>query len=290
MKMHLIAARLWEIVDVGVFIPTNEDREITPEEAYNLHKNAQAVSLILSCLCQDEFNKVSGIESAKMIWDTLKVSYEADKSVRKGNIELLQGEVERFMFLQGETTQMIFDRLMVLVNWMRALGNKEWDDNKAARKMLRTYRAKNHMLASVIMERPGYEEMTLQELLAKIKHHECLDEDAINAHNQNPNALGYNKNATLNVTQQHEGKASSQEKKKKVKNDSSSEEQESDEEVALIIRNFKRFMKKRSNNKTYGDGKKRNKKRFCYGCGDVGHFIADCPKGKKKNKYNKDDE
>ena len=32
MKMHLIATRLWEVVDVGVMIPTNEDREITLEE------------------------------------------------------------------------------------------------------------------------------------------------------------------------------------------------------------------------------------------------------------------
>ena len=42
MKMHLIAARLWEVMDVGVMIPTNEDREITLEEVHNLHQNAQA--------------------------------------------------------------------------------------------------------------------------------------------------------------------------------------------------------------------------------------------------------
>ena len=160
MKMHLIAARLWEIVEVGVLIPTNKDREITPEEAYNLHQNAQVVSFLVSSLSQDEFNKVNGVESAKVIWDILKVSFEGDSSVRKGNIELLQGELERFVFLQGETTQAMFDRLMALVNRIRALGSKEWDDNRVARKMLRTYRAKNNMLASMIMERPSYDEMT----------------------------------------------------------------------------------------------------------------------------------
>ena len=100
------------------------------------------------------------MESANQIWDTLKVSFEGDKCVRKGNIELLLGELERFVFLQGETTQVMFDRLMTLVNRIRALGSNEWDDNKVARKMLRTYRAKNNMLASVTMERPGYDEMT----------------------------------------------------------------------------------------------------------------------------------
>ena len=82
MKMHLIAARLQKVVDVGVMIPTNEDGEITPEEVHNLHQNAQAVALLVSSLAPDEFRKVNGMESAKQIWDTLKVSFEGDKSVR----------------------------------------------------------------------------------------------------------------------------------------------------------------------------------------------------------------
>ena len=83
MKMHLIAARLWEVVDVGVMIRTDEDREITPEEVHNLHQNAQAVALLVSSLSPDEFRKVNGMESAKQIWDTLKVSFEGDKSVKR---------------------------------------------------------------------------------------------------------------------------------------------------------------------------------------------------------------
>jgi hypothetical protein len=183
----------------------------------------------------------------------------------------------------------MFDRLMALVNRIRALRSTEWDDNKVARKMLRTYRAKNNMLASVIMKSPGYDEMTPQEVLLKLKHHECLDEDAIDAHNQNPNAMGYNKSASLKATQQHEGQDSSQEKKKKVKDDSSSKEEDSDAKVAFVIRNLRKFMKKKSNCKTYGDGKKRYKKRFCYGCGQTSHFIADCPDEKKKHKHDKDE-
>ena len=65
--MHLITARLWEVMDVGVMIPTDECKEITPEEAFNLHQNAQAVSLLVSSLGPDEFNKVNGMESAKQI-------------------------------------------------------------------------------------------------------------------------------------------------------------------------------------------------------------------------------
>ena len=68
------------------------------------------------------------------------------------------------------------------------------------------------------------------------------------------------------------------------------EEEESNEEVALIIRNFRKFIKKKSNQKTYGAGKRRSKKRFCYGCGQTNHFIADCPNKKKKHKHDKDED
>ena len=85
-------------------IPIDEDREITLEEVHNLHQNAQAIALLVSSLGLDEFRKVNGMKSAKQIWDTLKVLFEGDKSVRKGNFELLHGELERFVFLQNETT------------------------------------------------------------------------------------------------------------------------------------------------------------------------------------------
>ena len=128
-----------------------------------------------------------------------------------------------------------------------------------------------------------------QEVLSKLKHHECLDEDAINAHNLNPNAMGCNKSAALKVTQQHEGQGLSQEKKMKVKDDSSSGKEDSDAEVAFVIRNLRKFMKKKSNRKTYGDGKRRFKKRCCYGCGQTGHFIPDCS-NEKKHKHDKDED
>jgi hypothetical protein len=101
--------------------------------------------------------------------------------------------------------------------------------------------------------------------------------------------MGYNKNAALKATHVHDGNGCCQEKKKKVKDDSSSEE-DFDVEVAFVIRNLIKFMKNNSNHKTYGDERKRYKKRFCYGCGKVGHFIADCPDEKKKNKHDKDED
>ena len=80
--------------------------------------------------------------------------------------------------------------------------------------------------------------------------------------------------------------------KKKV---DSSDGDSTDEETTMIVRNFKKFMKKRN-------FKKKTTQRTCYKCGEKDHFIADCPlndnnknedkkyKGKSKDKnYDKEE-
>ncbi|XP_039811708.1 uncharacterized protein LOC120674620 [Panicum virgatum] len=79
--------------------------------------------------------------------------------------------------------------------------------------------------------------------------------------------------------------------KKKVE---SSDGDSTDEEIAMMMKNFKKFMKKRN-------FKKGIKQRKCYKCGEKDHFIVDCPlnddnenkdkkyKGKSKDKsYDKE--
>jgi hypothetical protein len=43
-----------------------------------IHKNAQATTILLASPCRDEYNKVSGLDNAKKIWDTLKISNEGN--------------------------------------------------------------------------------------------------------------------------------------------------------------------------------------------------------------------
>src|SRR6266498_3690113 len=85
MKMYLIALHpsLWEVVNVGVRMPKNRE-DMTPEMMVDLHRNAQATSVIVSSLSQEEFNKVNGLEVAKDIWDTLQVSHEGDHKAKLG--------------------------------------------------------------------------------------------------------------------------------------------------------------------------------------------------------------
>jgi hypothetical protein len=72
MKMHLISLNLSvrTIVRTGVDF-SDEDEEPGFEQLQQIHRNAQASSVLLSSLEKDDFDRVNGLEKAKDIWGTL---------------------------------------------------------------------------------------------------------------------------------------------------------------------------------------------------------------------------
>jgi hypothetical protein len=66
-----------------------------------IHKNAQATTVLLASLCRDEYNKVSGLDNAKQIWDTLKISHEGNDATMITKMELVEGKLGRFAMIRG---------------------------------------------------------------------------------------------------------------------------------------------------------------------------------------------
>jgi hypothetical protein len=72
MRMHLISlsSSVWNIVHVGVnFLDKDEEPDF--EQLQQIHRNAQACSVLLSSFEKYEFDRINDLEKAKYIWDTL---------------------------------------------------------------------------------------------------------------------------------------------------------------------------------------------------------------------------
>jgi hypothetical protein len=69
-----------------------------------IHKNSQTTTILLASLCRYEYNKVSGLDNAKQIWDTLKISHEGNNVTMITKMELVEGEIGRFA-MKGERSQ-----------------------------------------------------------------------------------------------------------------------------------------------------------------------------------------
>jgi hypothetical protein len=280
MQMHLYGLHpsLWKIVVVGVTIPA-EGEALTLEHEQDLHSNMQAKRVITGSLCAQEFNKVWNIQIAKVIWDTLKEAHESTEHVRQGKMDLINGELELVFMKDGENVKEMYDRLMLLVSDIRALGSEDWDDSKVTKKLLRAFAPKDKNSAAMIRRGPNYYKMTPNQLLGEILHQELVDQDV-----EKSLSLKMNKSLALNASSSEVVEV--KQKTSKTKKEDTSDEGSTYEETAFAIRKYKKFLKSRASRKG-GDERKKKSQIKCYECGEYGHFIAECPKNKNKKEEEK---
>jgi hypothetical protein len=121
MRSHLFSLHpsIWEIVENRMHFDSTDNAMFINEQ---IHKNAQATNVLLACLCRDEYNKVSGLDNAKPIWDTLKISHEGNDTTMITKMELVEGELGRFAMIRGEEPTQTYNRLKTLVKGKCALG------------------------------------------------------------------------------------------------------------------------------------------------------------------------
>jgi hypothetical protein len=153
MKAYLtgLSLELWNIVCVG-FDDLEDFRNLTPRDRRNIRRNAQATSILLSALNAQEYNRVSGLEIAKEIWDILHIAHVGVDKVKKSKINILMAELNRFTIFDGEGPQEMFDRLMVIVGKIRGLGGDELDDHFVVKVMLEAIAPRNPTLVTLISE------------------------------------------------------------------------------------------------------------------------------------------
>src|ERR1043165_3652531 len=96
--------------------------------------------MLLTCctvLLQIEYNRISGCETAKEIWDKLEVTYEGTSKVKEAKIDLLQQQMEMFRMEPKETINDMNTRFVSLANELKRLG-KEMTEPEMVKKFLRS--------------------------------------------------------------------------------------------------------------------------------------------------------
>jgi hypothetical protein len=68
---------------------------------------------------KEEFNRVDGLDVAKDIWNTLQMAHEGSRLMRKAKIEMLEGQLNRFVIFDDEIHQDMLNQLKKMVNKAR---------------------------------------------------------------------------------------------------------------------------------------------------------------------------
>jgi hypothetical protein len=97
--------------------------------------------------------------------------------VKKAMRQLIEGQLDRFVMLDDEDPQEMYNQLKKLVNKVRAYGSKRWGDRRVIDRMLWAYVIKDKMVISLIQQDPTFKRMTPDDVLGKIISHEMLVEE-----------------------------------------------------------------------------------------------------------------
>jgi hypothetical protein len=78
------------------------------------------------------------------------MAHEGSKPVRKAKVEMLEGQLNRFIMYNDETPHEMFNWLKKLVNKARALGSKKWTDRMLMKRLMMAYTLMNYNVVVLI--------------------------------------------------------------------------------------------------------------------------------------------
>jgi hypothetical protein len=179
--------------------------------------------------------------------------------------ETIEGELGRFRLRQGEEPQDMYNRLKTLVNQVRNLGSKKWDDHEMVKVILRSLVFLNPTQVQLIHGNPRYTLMSPEEVIGNFVSFELMIKGSKKINELDGPSMPEAQPVAFKATEEKKEEPTSS----RTPIDAS---KLNNEEVALIIKSDPQILKQRREK----DYKPRSKK-VCYKCGKPGHFIAKCP-------------
>nr|AAO23081.1 putative copia-type retrotransposon protein [Oryza sativa Japonica Group]ABF96850.1 retrotransposon protein, putative, Ty1-copia subclass [Oryza sativa Japonica Group] len=267
MSTHLKAMsfHIWSIVDVGFAITGTPLTEI---DHRNLQLNAQAMNALFNSLSQEEFDRVSNLESTYEIWNKLAEIHEGTSEYKDAKLHFLEIQYETFSMLPHESVNDMYGRLNVIVNDLKGLG-ANYNVLEVAQKMLRALPEKYETLVTMLIN-SDMSRMTLASLLGKINTNDMYKLKKKEMEEASPSK----KCIVLQAEVEDKGKGKVNEANEDL-----------EEEIVLLARRFNDLLGRRKERRRGSNSNRRRNRRpnktlsnlRCFECGEKGHFASKCP-------------
>ncbi|GKA74739.1 zf-CCHC domain-containing protein [Tanacetum coccineum] len=227
--------------------------------------------VIYNALPRKEYERIFICNTAKEIWKTLLITHQGNSQVKDNKIDLLVQQYEQFVTFEDESIDSVFARFNTIITSLKAL-DEGYSSKNYVRKFFRALNPKWRAKVTTIKESKDLTSLSLDELIGNLKVHEMI----IKKDSEIVKAKVERKSLAL-----------------KAKKESSDKECLTfgikDEEYAMVVRDFKKFFKRRcrfvrqpqNDKKTFQrsrDDKNGINDRKCFRCSDPNHLIGECPK------------
>ena len=129
MKMYLGSTKyqVWDVTksDCPIIDPNN----LTKQDKANKQCNTMALNTIYNAIDSKVFEQIKDCDRANVVWKRLEETYEGTPAVKSAKLYILKDKLISFKMKDDESILVIFHRLQVIVNDLKALGKKINDDD-----------------------------------------------------------------------------------------------------------------------------------------------------------------
>ena len=129
--------------------------------------NSKSLNALFSAVMNEEFKKISSIETAKEAWTILQTTYEGTKTVKDSKLQRLTTSFKEIKMEEDELCAKLKD----IVNSAFNLG-KTILEPKIIRKMLRSLPERFHAKITAIEESKDIDKIPLTELVGNLQTYE----------------------------------------------------------------------------------------------------------------------
>nr|GEX25633.1 hypothetical protein [Tanacetum cinerariifolium] len=183
--------------------------------------------VIYNVLPRKEYERIFMCNTAKEIWKNLLITHQGNNQVKDNKIDLLVQQYEQFVISKDESIYSAFGRFNIIITSLKAL-DEGYSSKNYVRKFLRALHPKWRAKVTAIEESKDLTSLSLDELIENLKLHEMI----IKKDSEIVKVKVKMKSLALKAKKESSDKECSTSRSK-------------DEECAIVVRDFKKFFKRR---------------------------------------------
>ena len=159
--------KMWQAVKIGWTKPKEVSADCDEANIKAANFNSRALNALFSVVTNEEFKKISSIETVKEAWTILQTTYEGTKAVKDSKLQRLTTSFEEIKMEEDESFDEFYAKLKDIVNSAFNLG-ETIPEPKIVRKVLRSLPERFHAKITGIKESKDIDKIPLTELVGNL--------------------------------------------------------------------------------------------------------------------------
>ena len=169
--MQSLDEKVWQAVKIGWTKPTEAQADWDDAKIKVANFNSKTLNALFSAVTNEDFKKISSIETTKEAWTILQKTYEGTKVVKDSKLQRLTTSFEEIKMEEDESFDEFYAKFKDIVNSAFNLGETILEP-KIVRKVLRSLSERFHAKITAIEESKDIDKIPLTKLVGNLQTYE----------------------------------------------------------------------------------------------------------------------